>query len=91
MRLFLVGSLLLHGVSAAKSYTKIASSDCGGHDVKPQPACSGNLNHSVAVLEACCDGTTGCGGFNTHGVIKDRACAAHINPQPTTDLYLIIF
>ena len=40
------------------------------------------------MLEACCDSTRGCGGFNTHGVIKDAACAAHARASPTTDLYL---
>jgi len=73
----------------AYTYSKVVKSDCNGRDIKPQPSCGGNRNLSVAVLEKCCDSTRGCGGFNTHGVIKDRACAAHINPQPTTDLYLI--
>ena len=73
------------------TYTKAVKSDCNGRDIKPQPSCGGNRNLSVAVLEKCCGSTRGCGGFNTHGVIKDRACAAHINPQPTTDLYLINF
>lgn len=72
----------------ASAYRMLAKSDCGGKDVKPQPACSGNVNKSVAALEACCDGTQGCGGFNTHGVIKDADCSEHVGPQPTTDLYL---
>ena len=70
------------------SYSKFAQSDCGGKDVAPQPSCGGNRNLSVAALETCCDSTRGCGGFNTHGVIKDATCAAHVHPQPTTDLYL---
>jgi hypothetical protein len=70
------------------SYQRVEKSDCGGYDIKPQPACGGNRNQSVAVLEACCDATRGCGGFNTHGVIKTTACADHVKPQPTTDLYL---
>jgi len=77
--------------SPTYTYSKAVKSDCNGRDIKPQPSCGGNRNLSVAVLEKCCDSTRECGGFNTHGVIKDRACAAHINPQPTTDLYLIIF
>lgn len=79
-----------HGAVAApvESYRKLGHSDCRGRDVKPQPSCGGNRNLSVAELENCCDSTRGCGGFNTHGVIKDTTCAAHINVQPTTDLYL---
>jgi hexosaminidase len=70
------------------SYKKYAQSDCGGRDVKPQPSCGGNRNLSVAVLEACCDSTLGCGGFNTNGVIKDTACSSHIGGQPACDLYI---
>ena len=82
---------LLHDAAAASdvaSYTAHAKSDCPSYDVKPPPSCGGNRNLSVAVLEACCDSTRGCGGFNTHGVIKTTACGAHIHVQPTTDLYL---
>ena len=74
---------LLRGATAAPlavdSYRELTASDCGSCDVTPQPACGGNRNLSVAVLEACCDSTRGCGGFNTHGVIKDTACAAHVS------------
>ena len=70
------------------AYSRLQKSDCARQDVTPQPACGGNRNLSVAMLEACCDTTRGCGGFNTHGVIKDAACAAHVHNQPTTDLYL---
>jgi hypothetical protein len=76
--------------SGEELYRKVALSDCAHNhqlDVKPQPACSGR-NQSVAVLEACCDKTQGCGGFNTHGVIKDLACSTDIRTEPTTDLYL---
>ena len=69
-------------------YRRLNLSDCPRRDVSPQPACGGNRNLSVAVLEACCDSTHGCGGFNTHGVIKDTDCAAHVSSQTTTDLYL---
>ena len=83
---------LLRGATAAPlavdSYRELTASDCGKRDVAPQPACGGNRNLSVAVLEACCDSTRGCGGFNTHGVMKDMACAEHVVHQPTTDLYL---
>lgn len=95
--LLLTVAALLCGAAAAPSrlaqersdevYRKVEKSDCNGNDVKPQPSCSGNRNLSVAVLEACCDSTDGCSGFNTNGVIKDRTCTTHIQPQ-STDLYL---
>ena len=55
---------------------RLEKSDCPRRDVSPQPACGGNRNLSVAVLERCCDGISACGGFNTHGVIKDISCTA---------------
>ena len=76
------------GSAVPPAYSKIVKSDCNGRDVHPQPPCGGNRNLSVAVLEVCCDSTRGCGGFNTHGVIKDTACAARVNNSPSTDLYL---
>ena len=95
-RLLTVATLLC-GAAAASShfaldsgdeaYRKFERSDCSGRDIKPQPICSGRNQH-VGVLEACCDSTPGCAGFNTHGVIKDTACSTHIRPEPTTDLYL---
>jgi hypothetical protein len=74
--------------TADGTYRRFEKSDCGGRDVRPQPSCGGNKNRSVAALEACCDSTRGCGGFNTHGVIKNAQCAQHIGAQPATDLYL---
>ena len=81
-------AVLLRGAAAADTYTKIPLSDCNSHDVTPQPSCGGNRNLSVAVLEACCDSTRGCFGFNTHDIIKDATCALHVHAQPTVDLYL---
>lgn len=69
-------------------FRRFVASDCARYDIMPQPPCGGNRNLSVAVLEACCITTRGCGGFNTHGVIKNSTCAAHIRAQPTTDLYI---
>ena len=96
--LLLTVAALLCGAAAAPSrlaqdmsdevYRKVEKSDCNGDDVKPQPSCGGKRNLSVAVLEACCDSTDGCSGFNTNGVIKDRTCTTHIQPQSRTDLYL---
>ena len=92
MRLLLA---LVHGAAAAAlapqsipdSYQTFEKSDCPRRDVAPQPKCAG-MNQSVAVLETCCDDTSGCVGFNTHGVMKGAGCANRIEPQPTTDLYL---
>lgn len=80
--------VLLNEATALENYVKYADSDCPGMDIKPQPSCGGNRNLSVAVLEACCDSTTGCGGFNTHGVMKDLLCSKDIHTQPTTALYI---
>lgn len=97
-RLLTVAALLC-GAAAASSrlapessddpYRKVAKSDCPGKDVKPQPSCGtgGNRHLSVAVLEACCDRTDGCSGFNANGVMKDSACTDHVG-KSTTDLYL---
>ena len=96
MNSLLLAAFLLHPASAnspftstgdAETYRKVAKSDCSGKDISPQPACSGQ-NQAVAVLETCCDKTPLCGGFNTHGVIKDETCSEHVHPSPTTDLYL---
>ena len=91
----LLAAALFHEVAGASStgmpvgtYSKDAKSDCPSHDVQPQPACGGNRNLTLAVLQTCCDSVLTCGGFNTHGVIKDRTCAAHVSAQPTADLYL---
>lgn len=93
MVLALALALPLHSESAAVSndtmYTRFAKSDCGQMDVHPQPSCTTRArNLTVAELEACCDSTRGCGGFNTDGVIKTTACAEHVHPQPLCDLYL---
>ena len=80
-------ALLLVAFAAETSYEKYALSDCSGKDVKPQPSCGGKQNMTVAVLEACCDSTDGCSGFNTNGVLKDSACIDHI-AKSTTDLYV---
>jgi hypothetical protein len=80
--------LFLANCEEVNPYSRLEKSDCAGRDVKPQPSCGGNRNLSVTVLETCCDSTHGCGGFNTHGVIKNTACFSHVNSEPTTDLYL---
>ena len=55
--------------------------------VAPQPKCGVKTNN-VSALEACCTATTGCGGFNTNGIIKKTDCTAHVKVQPSCDLYL---
>lgn len=92
--LLLTVAALLCGAAAAPSrlaqersdevYRKVEKSDCNGNDVKPQPSCSGNRNLSVAVLEACCDSTDGCSGFNTNGVIKTARAPRTFSPNPRT-------
>ena len=55
--------------------------------VSPQPKCGVKTNN-VSALEACCTATTGCGGFNTNGIIKKTDCTAHVKAEPACDLYL---
>ena len=42
----------------------------------------------MAELEACCDATPLCVGFNTHGFLKGAECSAHEKSVHGVDLYL---
>lgn len=64
------------------------TSDCGYDDVDPQPACGKEHKGDVAGLEACCLATSGCGGFNTNGIIKKTDCIQNIKSEPACDLYV---
>ena len=69
-------------------YWSFPKSDCGYDDVKPQPACGLSSKGDVEALKACCAATSGCGGFNTNGIIKASDCMSHISAS-TTDLYVV--
>ena len=62
--------------------------DCGYDDVSPQPSCGHAGKGDVAALKACCLATTGCGGFNTNGIIKKTDCLDHKKDEPACDLYV---
>ena len=65
-----------------------AQSDCGYDDVSPQPACGAAHKHDIEGLKACCAATTGCGGFNTNGIIKKADCVTNVQDEPACDLYV---
>lgn len=68
---------------------KFIHADCGYDDVSPQPACGKAAKGNVAGLEACCLKTSGCGGFNTNGVIKKTDCLSNKKYESACDLYVI--
>ena len=91
-----VGSSAVHGRSVvveARSATNywwnFTKSDCGYDDVAPQPPCGHAGKGDVAALKKCCLATTGCGGFNTNGIIKKTDCLLHKKAEPACDLYLL--
>ena len=65
-------------------------SDCAYDDVTPQPAC-GARHHSgnIEALKLCCLATSGCGGFNTNGIIKKSNCLQKKKNEPACDLYVL--
>jgi hexosaminidase len=65
------------------------NSDCGYDDVSPQPDCGKKNVGNVASLQECCLQTSGCGGFNTNGIIKKTDCLTHVDNGEPCDLYVL--
>ena len=69
---------------------RYASSDCGYDDVPGQTNGNGLCQHdTVDQCKAICLNTTGCGGFNTHGILKKTDCLSHKSPIGSVDLYVL--
>lgn len=79
------------GFSPASStfWWNFTHADCGYDDVSPQPACGALGKGDVEALKKCCLATSGCGGFNTNGIIKKTDCLLHKKVEPACDLYVL--
>ena len=64
-------------------------SDCAYDDVTPQPACARQHKGDIEALKLCCLATSGCGGFNTNGIIKKSDCLQKKKNEPACDLYVL--
>jgi len=60
-------------------------SDCGYDDITSD-GCKGQ---TVDQCKALCESTSGCGGFNTVGILKKSDCLLHKAYDGSTDLYLL--
>ena len=82
--------MFVHAIQGNQVYWwKYPKSDCNGKDVHPQPSCAGKKSAgNISALEACCNRTYGCAGFNTYGFMKSASCADSIASSNLVDLYL---
>ena len=88
MALSLLSTSLAFSAPTTVYWWNYTHSDCGYDDVSPQPACGAAGKGDVEALKKCCVATSGCGGFNTNGIIKKTDCTSHIKVEPACDLYL---
>lgn len=77
-------------VAGEQYWWKFTHADCEYDDVSPQPSCGKAHKGDVEALKTCCLQTSGCGGFNTNGVIKNTDCLSHKKyEKKDCDLYVI--